>query len=230
MKTKLSSGVGMLACIAAGLGAASAADLPPAYKAPVYKAPVSLSDWEGVYAGLHGGYGWGSATFDNWDNFFDSNFSSVQAKTHGGLFGGHAGYNWQFGSIVTGVEFDFDTASITGTGADPSQPATVTLKTSELASARARLGYTVLPNLLAYGTAGGAWSYSNLTTSLNNLADTITPFGWVAGAGLEYKFYGNWIARAEYLHYDFGTTTFGDFGFPTTLTVDVVRGGLSYKF
>jgi opacity protein-like surface antigen len=27
--------------------------------------------------------------------------------------------------------------------------------------------------------------------------------GWVAGAGLEYKFYGNWIARAEYLHYDF---------------------------
>jgi opacity protein-like surface antigen len=228
MKTKLLGGIGMLACITASLGPANAADLSTP---PAYKAPVILSDWAGFYMGLHGGYGSGNATFNDWDNFFtNSSFSSLTSKPQGGLFGGHAGYNWQFGSIVTGVEFDFDAADIAGTVADPSQPATVNLKTDELASARGRLGYTVLPNLLAYGTAGGAWSHSSLSTTLNSTGDLITPFGWVAGAGLEYKFYGNWIARAEYLHYDFGTATFGSFGLPTSETIDVVRGGLSYKF
>jgi opacity protein-like surface antigen len=231
MGIKFWGGAALLTSLAASVGVACAADL--AVKAPVYKAPppVILSDWSGFYLGLDGGGGWANATFNNWDNFFDSDFSSQKAKPQGGLFGGHAGYNWQFGSIVTGVEFDFDAANISGTATDPSQPAfNVTLKTDELATARGRLGYTVLPNLLAYGSAGGAWSHSTLNTSFNTTSDLITPFGWVAGAGLEYKFYGNWIARAEYLHYDFGTTTFANFGFPTTETIDVVRGGISYKF
>ncbi len=54
-------------------------------------------------------------------------------------------------------------------------------------------------------------------------------FGWVAGAGLEYKVWGNLIVRAEYLHYDFGKLTYGD-GRNAKSTIDVARGGLSYKF
>lgn len=247
MGRKFWGGVGLLASVLAGAGVAGAADL--AVKAPVYKAPppVILSDWAGFYLGIHGGYGWGKTSFDSPFGFLDGN-------PKGGLFGGHAGYNWQYGSVVTGLEVDFDGASIKATDTLASGCAGIqlavaadctpvslsrTIKFDELATARARLGYVVLPNLLAYGTAGAAWGHSTLTGTL-----TIGPnsasvdansdnFGWVAGAGLEYKFWGNLIARGEYLHYDFAKTAYS---FPVIFspnagsTIDVVRGGLSYKF
>jgi outer membrane immunogenic protein len=224
MRTKLWSGIGVLASIVASVGVAGAADL--AVKAPVYtKAPVMpvyLSDWSGFYIGVNGGGGWGDVTIGN---FFD-NGASQKVKPSGGLGGGHVGYNWQFGSIVAGVEGDFDGAAIKGT--DNTGHGTV--KTDELASARARLGYTVLPTLLAYGTAGAGWGHTTLTSNANGVSAGIDQFGWVAGAGLEYKFYGNWIARAEYLHYGFDSKNPAGFQNPTTENVDVVRGGVSYKF
>jgi opacity protein-like surface antigen len=225
MKTRLLASAGILVSLA--VGAAGAADLAPVYtKAP----PVFMSDWAGFYLGVHGGFGWGDSTLSNFDD--DGNLSF---KQKGGLFGGHAGYNWQYGSVVTGLEIDFDSANIKDTNAvtslgvieDP-----VTAKTTALASARARLGYTVLPNWLVYGTAGAGWAHTNFHQDFGGGEgfDTgVNQFGWVAGAGLEYKFYGNWIARAEYLHYDFDMTS-TDFELPFKQTIDVVRGGLSYKF
>jgi outer membrane immunogenic protein len=248
MGRKFWRGFGLLASILAGAGVAGAADL--AVKAPVYKAPpVILSDWAGFYLGVHGGYGWGKTTFD-------SPFEIANASPKGGLFGGHAGYNWQYGSVVTGLEVDFDGADITDSGtiakagcagirvADVVANCTPvslsrTMKFDELATARARLGYILLPNLLAYGTAGAGWGHSTLTGALTVGPTTLSAdanannFGWVAGAGLEYKLWSNFIARAEYLHYDFATTAYS---FPVLVspnagsTIDVVRGGLSYKF
>jgi opacity protein-like surface antigen len=241
MSRKFWGGCGLFATILAGAGVAGAADL--AVKAPVYKAPpVILSDWAGFYLGIHGGYGWGKTTFDSPFDFLDGN-------PKGGLFGGHAGYNWQYGSVVTGLEVDFDGASIKATDTLASGfvclaacvPASLsrTIKFDELATARARLGYVVLPNLLAYGTAGAAWGHSTLTGTLTigNQSGSVdansNDFGWVAGAGLEYKLWGNLIARGEYLHYDFAKTAYS---FPLIFspnaasTIDVARGGLSYKF
>jgi outer membrane immunogenic protein len=223
MGSKFWGGIGALAAsIMAGVGAAGAADL--AVKAPVYKAPppVILSDWAGFYIGVNGGYGWGD--FKN-----DAGFSE---KPKGGLVGGHAGYNWQYGPVVAGVEVDFDGADIKETkpativGIAANVPGTVTAKFDELATARARLGYLVLPNLLAYGTAGPGWGHSEVSTLSANGSTSVgaTNFGWTAGGGLEYKFYGNFTARAEYLHYDFAKE--GN----NRTTIDTVRGGVSYKF
>jgi outer membrane immunogenic protein len=220
MRTKFWSSLGVLASIAASVGAAGAADL--AVKAPIYKAPpppVILSDWAGFYLGIHGGGGWA-------DNKFTV-FPQDNVTGTGGLIGGHAGYNWQFGSVVAGVEGDFDGAFLKKTDVDAFEH-----KTDELASARARLGYVVIPSLLAYGTAGAGWGHSEIRTA--GLTDsTFDQFGWVAGAGLEYKIWGPLIARAEYLHYGFGSKSFTGPAFRTDtlkLDVDVVRGGLSYKF
>jgi len=51
--------------------------------------------------------------------------------------------------------------------------------------------------------------------------------------GAEYKLLPNLLLRAEYLHYGFGSEAY-DFGggavLNSKLSVDVVRGGLSYKF
>ncbi len=77
---------------------------------------------------------------------------------------------------------------------------------------------------------------------------TTTPswrFGWVAGVGGEYRlFNSNWLARLEYLHYDFGDSGSTSTGFNSTafgveidtlntshhLTNDVLRTGIDYKF
>jgi outer membrane immunogenic protein len=217
MGSKLWYGIGLLASIAAGAGSAAAADL--AVKAlPPGVAPAYLSDWAGFYIGIHGGGGWATTTFDLQDFF-------VNAKPSGGLVGGHAGYNWQYGSVVAGLEVDFDGADIKQTDANAFRQ-----KTDELASARTRLGYVFFPNLLAYGTAGAAWGHFEITDTLGEFAPVATnQFGWTAGVGLEYKLIDHFILRAEYLHYDFGKTTIGGVD-NVKETIDTVRGGLSYKF
>jgi outer membrane immunogenic protein len=214
MRTKFWCGIGLLASIAAVSGTASAADL--AVKAPPMAAPVYLSDWAGFYIGINGGGGWGHTSFDF--------FTGDNTTTSGGVFGGHAGYNWQYGSVVAGLEADFDGADIKKTDAFG-----VEQKTNQLASARARLGYVFFPSLLAYGTAGAGWGHTEINVP-GTTVDAINQFGWVAGAGLEYKLVDHVLLRAEYLHYDFGKTTLPNIGDNFKETVDVVRGGLSYKF
>src|SRR5216683_1558371 len=86
-------------------GPALAADLgKPVYKAP---APALLpTGWGGFYIGIHGGYGWGHVTTDDIFPFPSSN------SPKGGLFGVQAGYNWQFGTFVTGLEVDSSWADL----------------------------------------------------------------------------------------------------------------------
>jgi outer membrane immunogenic protein len=213
MGMKLWYGIGLLASIAAGAGSAAAADL--AVKAPPPGlAPAYLSDWAGFYIGIHGGGGWADIKFDD-----DPAFNS---KPSGGLFGGHAGYNWQYGSVVAGLEVDFDGADIKQT-VSPFGVSTEE-KIDQLASARARVGYVFFPNLLAYGTAGAGWGHVHISDALGNTANA-NEFGWTAGAGLEYKLVDHVLLRAEYLHYDFAKDDLN-----AKTTVDVVRGGLSWKF
>lgn len=223
MRTKLLGSISLLA-IVAGSGAATAADLAkPVYKAPP-PPPVVISDWAGFYIGVNGGGGWA-------DNKF-SNFSRDNGTGTGGVFGGQVGYNWQFGNIVTGVEGDFDGASLSYTDPDAFKH-----KTDELASARARLGYTLLPNLLAYGTGGFGWAHSSIGTSPTfpgGTGSSVSQPGWAAGAGIEYKVFGPLIARGEYLHYGLSSENIDPnsaFGASSLKeSIDVVRGGLSYKF
>jgi outer membrane immunogenic protein len=222
MKGKLWSGIGMLASIATGVGVAGAADL--AVKAPVYKAPppVILSDWAGFYLGINGGGGWGPTSVNGGPNLTQT----------GGLIGGHAGYNWQFGQVVVGVEGDADAAFLSKDAIITDNAGNVIgtgrVKTESLESIRGRLGYVVLPQLLAYGTGGVGFGQSKLTDTLGDNA-SLSQTGWVAGGGLEYKLWGPLIGRIEYLHYGFDSKTVPLVG-SVKESVDTVRAGLSYKF
>lgn len=212
--------IGLSALIVASAGAANAADLP--VKAPTKAAPVYLYDWTGLYIGVHGGGGFGDDKFNM--------KPTLTRKPSGGLGGGHAGYNWQYGNVVGGLEADFDGADVMKSFT-PVAGTSVREKTDELATVRARLGYLVLPNLLAYGTAGTAWGHTEVrqTTAAALTTNAIGQFGWAAGTGLEYKVWGPLVARVEYLHYDFGKKSLPAFG-PLKESIDSVRGGLSYKF
>jgi opacity protein-like surface antigen len=228
--------------------------LAAAAPAPYAKAPViatSMSSWAGFYLGVHGGYGWGANKYsDPW------NFTPLASITGPGLkgavYGGHAGYNWQFDRAVAGFELDFSGTGIKGTsptGFAAADSAASSTNIAYLGSLRARLGWSATDNLLLYGTAGLGWERLDRdllivragqagTQRFDSVAAT-NRFGWVAGVGVEAKLPGsNWIGRVEYLHYDFGTIQ------PSGLIntnifvpssagnhhLDIVRAGLSYKF
>lgn len=97
---------GALALIAAP---ALAADLPrrsgAVAPAPVYAAPIFT--WSGFYVGAQAGYGWGK-------DKYGVSLPSVQnfkLSPDGVLGGVHAGYNWQSGAFVYGLEGDIEYAN-----------------------------------------------------------------------------------------------------------------------
>ena len=252
LKRHLLASVGVVALTSAS---ASAAD----FKGPT-PAAVAPWSWSGFYIGAHAGYGWARDPFT--DAVFGNKIPPLLGINSNGFLGGfQAGANVQHGPWVGGLEIDLSGTNIRGstssTGTleiNPGETLTTTFRQTDkfdwIGSARARLGYVPWPNLLLYGTGGLAWTRFNQTQSLDlsgNPGGTTTTatqtvstptwrFGWVAGAGVETRLWdSNWLARIEYLHFDFrdsGNSISTEGGGLTTdnLTVDVVRAGLSYKF
>lgn len=212
--------------MALGAGAARAADLPT-HKPPPALAPALALDWSGAYFGLNGGYGRGgsknsyivtSTTLANFPSITDAvNGAGSQSMSEPGAeFGAQAGYLWQpADSYVVGVEADADWTGMKG-GVNTNAPLPVfggnftsgqQLKVDWTTSLRVRAGWVPAQGLLVYSTGGAALAgihYSSVFNDRFNEFETVNlssaKFGWVAGAGVEYKLMANWSARLEYLH------------------------------
>ncbi len=169
--------------ICAGLGAASAADLP--IKAPIYKAP-DPPWWTGFYAGGNLGYSWGhsstNVTFTTPPaaGAFGASSSFAMNGVIGGL---QAGHNWQRGTWVFGLETDIQLSDQAGRALYPCPgifcslgstlpggaaafPGALSLnqRLEWFGTLRGRVGTTALsPTWLAYATGGLA--YGSIDTS-----------------------------------------------------------------
>lgn len=208
---------------------ASAADLnrAPAYKAPTYAAP----SWAGFYIGANGGYATGKqdgqlqsspcATGCTLTPDYANFPGSSNVSLGGGFGGGQAGYNWQIGRTVFGIETDFDAGSISGSGTFNGTnwsgwewDKQLDAKVDWFGTVRGRLGYD-LGGLLLYGTGGLAYGHDTMheaVTQHSGIGGLVynsgvgsfdeTRVGWTAGAGLEYALGANWSVKAEYLHVD----------------------------
>ncbi len=204
----------LLAALLAGVAtSALASDLPTrkAPPAPAVYAPPTFT-WTGFYVGVNGGYGIGSGT--------SSNFGTPS----GGLVGGTAGYNYQIGQFVVGVEGDLDWADMTKSGTN----AIGAYKTDidSLATARARAGFAV-DRALLFVTGGYAGAETN-----TNIAGFGSQSDWrnggVIGAGLEYAFTNNLSAKAEYLYAPLENKSYD--GLKSDTDLSLIRAGLNYKF
>ena len=83
---------------------ALAADLPTSKPAPpVAYAPPPIFIWTGFYLGANGLYGWGDTHGPG---------AAVFGNPSGGMGGVTAGYNYQIGQFVTGLEGDVDFGDI----------------------------------------------------------------------------------------------------------------------
>jgi outer membrane immunogenic protein len=216
MKKVLLAGVGILAL---GIAAASAADLPrrpmPA-KAPLYVPPAWT--WTGFYLGINGGGGWGRSDFS-------APFSTGTFDTSGWLAGGTAGYNYQIGQTVLGIEGDIDWSDIRGSA--PCALTTCETRNDWLGTVRGRLGYS-FGNFMPYVTGGLA--VGDIKSSVAGVGDaTETKAGWTVGGGLEAHISGPWTAKLEYLYVDLGRGG-SVLGSDSRFTTNIVRAGLNYKF
>jgi outer membrane immunogenic protein len=178
----LVAGVGASAlAIAAGVGAANAADLstpytPPPASSPVYS-PAPAWSWTGPYAGLVGGYGW--------------------ATPGSGFEGGaYLGYNVQTNQhLVLGIEGDVMAAGKKGSNS------TYDVDNNWDATLRGRVGYA-WDKFMIYGTGGVAVGGLKSTTPVS---ESSTKTGWTAGLGIEAALTNNVTTRLEYRHTDLGT-------------------------
>lgn len=222
MKTAIAAAAALLA----GSTLASAADM--AVKARPMVAPAPVWTWTGFYIGAHVGAGWGetestltgvnvsppigplAATFS---------FPFSQNSRSGFLGGVQAGYNWQSGWAVFGIQGDFAGADIKGTN-----PCILILsctsKTDWLATVSGRLGAVVLDRGLVYVKGGGAWMNTDHRVNLPGFGTLLgggaaafsgaeltsresTAWGWMLGMGTEWQITPNWTAFVEYNYIEF---------------------------
>jgi outer membrane immunogenic protein len=210
-----------IAALAFSSACAFAADMPA--KAPLYQAAAPVFNWSGFYVGVNGGGLWGRTNQPEPDVFMD---------IHGGFAGGTAGYNWQAGNWVWGLEGDGDWLRMQATQF-VTCPSGCTTKFDALGTARTRLGYASGQYLL-YATGGAAFTHARIFSGsgvINGPWDGKT--GWTAGAGIEGMINQNWSWKIEYLFASFGHFADAPAAIPTFASdnrFNIVRLGLNYKF
>ncbi|UPJ55114.1 outer membrane protein [Bradyrhizobium sp. 192] len=213
------------ACLFALAAPASAADLAarPYTKAPI--APMaSVYNWTGFYLGLVGGGAWED--------------TSGSPKMQGGFVGGTAGYNWQTGNVVFGLETDAAWADVSASAAGVvfvpgvgGIPASVSSKTDAMGTVRGRIGWAV-NNVLLYGTGGYAWIDNKITATLGgaSISDSKFHSGWTVGAGVEAYIAPQWSVKGEYLYRSLGGETYFGAINSGTLNLHTVQLGVNYHF
>lgn len=170
--------------------------------------PLNAYSWAGPYIGGNLGYAWGSV---------DNN----STKPSGFAGGVQAGYNFQRGPWVFGIEGD-----IQGTGAEDTF-APWKFSNPWFGTVRGRAGYA-LNNVLFYGTGGLAFGELRATTF--GLSESHTNAGWTLGVGAELGFAPNWSAKVEYLYVDLNSSNFVITGASNGYRFGLVRAGVNYRF
>lgn len=226
MTRNLSAWLAGAAFSAVAFTSANAADLPYRSRAPFYTPPPVFT-WAGVYVGANASMNIGQFS-EGGANYFGNAF--------GGLYGVTAGYNYQAGALVAGVEADLDFGSVNGM-AYPIGGVHSSGNITGDGSLRARFGYA-FDRALLYITGG----YTGASMR-GSLADLGTPNiyagqsnylnGFVVGGGLEYSVTNNVSLKAEYLFNDYGSTPFFS-GTRDSITSGVsfstIRAGVNYHF
>jgi outer membrane immunogenic protein len=237
-----------------------AADLAPAPVEPA--APVYLPfTWTGFYVGANVGVGFGDSDRDV--SFVPDprgnrppSDPSLGDDDVGLTAGVQAGFNYQMGMLVVGVEADINYLNLDSssevTTLDVGAGTTEVIRTSQeinwFGTLRARLGVTPMDRLLIYATGGLAGADIDDEASVSfddgvsvtsfDGSDSGTNWGWTIGGGLEYAITDNWTVKAEYLFVDlddsdYDVTTPGSADFYQVEgdnQFSVVRLGVNYKF
>jgi outer membrane immunogenic protein len=243
---------------------ALAADM--AVKAPP-PAPVPVYSWTGFYIGGNVGYehtksdfttifGAGNGGFSAASVAFISAVGTGSASRDGFTGGGQAGYNWQSGNYLLGIEASINalsnSATLNFTGVTPGGTAFAlsnSLHPKWIVTVNPRVGI-VFDRVLFYATGGLAFLHATYNQTFADFSigggvsatSSTTKTGWDAGGGVEYALNRNWSVKAEYLYSQFAafnTNTISVLGGGSVVnpvsgsanvSVQMARVGLNYQF
>lgn len=206
--------------------------------------------WGGLYIGGSAGFGVGDTTDkvdidDSVPDVIENLLEAIlQSKydVNGAIYGVHAGYNWQRGNLVYGLEAGFN-----GTNMNGASPCVVLLSCERemdwYGTGVLRIGYAP-GNTLFYGFGGVAWG--EVSTKIGLISPGVplyvegeeTHVGWTAGAGIEHAFNDRFSVRVEYSHVDLGeedtALSYQGYTIPfvsdkVDLSFDAIKVGASYK-
>jgi opacity protein-like surface antigen len=199
-------------------------------------------DWSGFYVGGHLGYLWGKTRVVD-----DGILTEPGAPTNGVIGGVLAGYNWQLGPLVLGIEGDIGWTNAVGHGTalPPPPPIVITTTTPNTYELRwtshvvGKAGYAA-GNWLFFATGGLSIADLNFTEGVTTTTIIVPPtvaggkyVGFSVGGGVEYAFTRNLLGRLQYIYDDFGSKNYvaADGGiYRVSLTSQTLRGALSWKF
>jgi outer membrane immunogenic protein len=233
MKTLLKATVATFLLL--GSGAALSADLPSSKYLPLAPALPPLYSWTGFYVGGQAGYSWGSDRHNLFTTAgrvpvglsFDYSPSSF-------VGGAHAGFNYQMGSVVLGVEGDIEAVN----GRDQ-RSGLFRVEQDWQGSVRGRIGYS-FDRFMIYAAAGAAFTrfeYGSFNPVLGfGESGKFSRTGWTVGGGVNFAWTDNLIFGLDYRYTDYGSFDFVGRSAYLGLTAEheptshAVRASVAYKF
>jgi outer membrane immunogenic protein len=206
--------------------AAIAADLPLKSAPQTAAPPIPLASWGGPYAGAF--IGGGAGSFSTSQNGF-----SASSSGFGVASGALAGYNWQSGLFVYGLESDIGYNVIRAKFTASPGFAANQAESIYTLEARGRLGYD-LGAYMPYLSGGVVYTRldQSLQPPLEFYGASKNRAGWTLGAGVDAKvslpILGASVLRAEYVYRGLPSSSFDFNGqaMSTRLSTQYVRFAL----
>ena len=239
--------------LSAGMASAGGKLAVPAEPIVAAPAPMAVYDWSGGYAGLGMTYGrtsYRSGLAVNDVVIPGSNAGGFLWPSGSGFgLGGFAGFNWQNGDFVYGVEGHVSAHRMRGTrrlteeeNGDEEVVGRIRTDVRRLASLRGRVG-VAQDRTLFFVTGGPAIGNVRHTATFFDDGDSETfrqsrnVTGFVIGAGIEHALANGWHVRGDLEHYRFGKRNFStiedfnDVTFPNVRTrVNLARVSAVFRF
>ena len=211
--------------------------------------------WTGFYVGLNAG--WQTTDIEG-DYIISPALNHHNVNHDSGIFGGHVGYQHQFGNWVLGVEAAWSGTHGDGSSTGPSPNClasiplglTCTAQMNSLFTIGPRVGYAA-DRWLAF--VGGGYAQASIETDIKVTATgTVLDStdqshnGWYIGGGIEYLITRNLSFGLEYQHVSLGTERHAssvavnqqaiaapaiiDSSRDMSADIDIIRARLTYRF
>jgi outer membrane immunogenic protein len=223
----------------------------------VAPAPAPECEWCGFYIGLHAGGQFGHSETNDVDKYYFLAHHHFGYDESGFVGGGQFGYNFQFGRIVLGPEFDLGYMNLDGDGDEPQpapRPGVGTGRTDSdfYTTLRGRFGVEVdwHGDWLLYVTGGAIGvnyrtGFKAVEQNLCGIDASRTDFNWggTVGGGIERRLNRHWSIKAEYLYFSLADQSFSGkelndnmetvldrYRFEGETMGHIIRGGLNFHF
>jgi outer membrane immunogenic protein len=222
--------LGLLGLISPAL----AADLAPYTKAP---AASPMYDWSGFYVGAFGGGGFGNHNLNNTAGPAGFAPFTVNYDSSGAVAGGEAGYNYQSGNVVVGIQGSGFWSGIKGNDASQGL-GFVDQSNLRYGGSLVALGGIAIDRLLLY--VDGGWGVGNITHTSTQPGFPVDTYnsvrnGLAAGGGIAYAFTNNLSVKFDYRYFNLGRYSSaapisGVLPYTLDSTYSIVTLGVDYKF